>query len=299
MAELTISDTPLPATGPGHVATQHTADGRPFHTFSKSWVSTHEQCPEKARRILAGIHRNESNTASFLGTCFHSIVETILRQWVEAGHIVESAPIFERAYDTGMMQWVLGADDHSAHKSIKSIEHGSKLLARMTWEWLAAIPQLLHPDVAAWEIERTMRRTIVNDETRRIDIHGTSDLWDSRRVWDWKTGRVPPEWMLERYDLQSTIYMWLAECDEFSMVYIPREHPGVVIVPIVRHQGHRDLLTHRLEIIATMIEADLPAWPLSPIDYWCSTTWCSAMADGHCAGQFVTIQSNQAARKET
>jgi hypothetical protein len=262
-------------------------DGRWIHNFRQSFLNDVRMCPEMARRKLLGLVEDETGDAALVGTAIHTGIEAFLLG--EANSLDE---VLAQGYETWWSErdnlsepWRIIKDDAEAEDCI------GKTLNR--W-WAEVLEQLPQEELL---IEQRFSHMVLSDDTRDIYIEGTKDVEYSGGVIDWKTTMRTykrNEWKHQRYDVQPTIYLWshllnYGSLGTFRYWRLPRNGGECEHLDITRRLGDFRAMEVEMINLATLIEAELPAWPLNPSDWWCSEKWCPTFAAGECRGAHVSI----------
>jgi hypothetical protein len=262
-------------------------DGRRLHRFRQSGLKDIDLCMERARRQMAGLMPEATkagNDATEQGTAVHAAIELCLQMMMDGEHPLSlgsmfdmACEVFDEMSEVEGFQWVKAKSPATVHRRIKTC------LAT----WYDRILPELHPSAAelSWG-----PLVVYEDEQRIIELTGTIDYIDAvEGPADWKTsGREWIKWEHDRWDIQPTVYTWALAVMlgdphgagrtwpfTFHVMYTDGGYDKIVVY---RHAGDWTWLKERVLVVAKMIEAELPEWPLNDNHALCSPTWCPAWA---------------------
>jgi len=248
--------------------------GRWHHTFSQSLLNTYLQCPEQARHELLGDVPRVESPKMALGTAGHSAIEHKLLH--PSADFEECAELMLDTFENRMYLTEFKEDpklgmDWARKRGVSALN---------SW-WEEILPQV-QPEA----VELPFQYRLYSDDKRTIDMKGTIDCVDRKDfIWDWKfSGSERKEWKDRRGSVQATAYTRAAGVNHFK--YAVMHEQGVQIVPLNITAHHFAWLQYQAVTLATLIEAELPVWPLDDTDWWCDPKWCSVFAAGQCKGQF-------------
>lgn len=257
------------------------------HTFRQSDLSEFRMCPEKLRTKPKD---SPGTDATLIGTGTHTAVEL----WLES----EGSATLEDCQ--GVANAVLEAE----WDSIRMIQMDSMEEARYNmlnsidcfWERRAHFP-------FGGEIEKPFALMhVYRDQYRTISFTGTPDYYHAgmNMIFDWKTNAAKYHksyWKTERYAVQPTMYCMAMQLigrpiPEFTFVRFPKEAGGEMeMATVQRDENDFATLMHQSLNLATLIESDIPTWPMLPIDWWCSPKWCDTFRAGKCMGLYQSERS--------
>lgn len=277
-----------------HCEQHQVIDGRWHHRVRQSDIKRFEHCADSHRRHLLVMDKPMQNDSALLGTTFSLYPEARING-LSATHS------FNHATDR---LWEAWGRDGLNQVTFDSFDHAESLLTKAcnTWEKEVAykVPRGSIP-------ERRFSSTVYQDQTRRIILEGTSDLWlPNGEIWDWKlSGRSyvgSNAWKFERYDPQPPQYCLARSLEEnaaalnrkFTFVNIVRDdtkkmnrEPVVEWLPLQLTIGDFKFHLKRILNMVKMIEklGFDEEWPLGATDWWCSSTWCPSWND--CRGAHI------------
>jgi hypothetical protein len=238
------------------------------HSFRQSWLNEAANCPERARRTLAGTLPARETDAAAIGTGVHAGIEAFLR-----GDITDYKQAVDLACDT--------FNEIEQHPAFIWSKYSHRTAQDRITTYLAhwwGIRDQFDPIDVEW----TFNKTIYEDDERVINLTGTVDLIDKRLgLVDWKTsGRGPYEtWEYDRWAIQPTVYTWAHHDDtheQHPFTYTVMHKDGVQQFTVWRSQRDWNWLTQRALQYARMIEANLDEWPMHDNTALCSAKWCPA-----------------------
>lgn len=287
--------------------------GRWVHHFRQSFINDFRHCPEQARQKSQGLVPDSTSDSALVGTLAHHAIELFLLDSLEPECAIVAID------DMSLELWP--EDLEPTH--VPDRETGVDWARDCFDRWHQYVWPIVQN--AQWEredIEWQFEFLVYEDEERAIYIQGTADL-AGREIFDWKTGTrdygYPKEdrlsivrnakWQHQRYDAQPSMYalaksLQLLEGGEpltwddqlelplFHYARTPRDwHPGnapmpAELVTITRTVADAKALILEMQHIATLIEARLPHWPLNPVEWWCSSSWCPVNEAGKCRGAY-------------
>lgn len=277
---------------PGIKLSTARSDGRLQVTFSQSWLNTFMECPEQARREMAGTLPYSPTDATAIGTGVHAGIEHVLKR--EDGNPLDAAiAAFDAEVQHINFRWVQVKKKDTAYSHIQQALDA----------WATHIfPQLGEPI----GIEEPFRLFLCSGEDRGVPwvayIEGTWDAEFADGLWDWKTagderkykdGFGGEGWKLKRWAIQPTVYtLALAtKYDDFS----PKEFTYAAMVKgtdtcqvlnVQRDESHWAWLREQVASVMALIVSDVDPWPLNDHSALCSPKWC--MAWPTCKGAYVT-----------
>ena len=273
-------------------------DGRWEHHVRQSDIERVRQCPELHRRSLYGLVEDRDNDSAVVGTCLHLAYAYMLGDVLGGGE-----PNISDACEIALTKltelWPTCNNVQIANLSIAQQQIANCLRTF----YVELLPVAMKGEPIA--VERQFDIKVYEDEERDLYIAGTSDLWLESETWDFKHSTTSylgsNAWKKQRYHPQPTVYQWArdmiengenvlayppdAEMLPFSFVVINREKYTSEVLKIERNVGHCRAILMECLAIATMIEAELKTWPLSPDDWHCSPDWCPAWSD--CMGKHL------------
>jgi hypothetical protein len=251
-------------------------DGKWEHTFRQSGLNTAlHGCAEQYRAQLAGEFASRGSSAAAIGTGVHASIE----------HDIDGMICGEDDFDGAVLA---GMKAYNYEASLPGFvdEHGPRkagdLILNAYTNWRLRIRPKLHPVGT----ERTFKQVLLyEDDVRRIYANGTWDYHDRKfGLIDWKTsGREKAPWEEKRWNIQSTLYTWVAELlgdlpvkpvHDFSLIVMVHGKPNIQWLTLQRDQSHRDWLLKQMLQLAHMTEANLDQWPLNDGSWLCSPKWC-------------------------
>jgi hypothetical protein len=262
-------------------------DGRRVHRFRQSSLKDVDICLRRAQyKMLGALPRTESDSTA-MGTSVHTGIELTLLDQIETGVPLSLSTANEAAQ-----------------------QHFSELLLDPTFRWNktqeGGARQFIGDCLRAWfgqvlptlvplEVEVAFGPlTLYEDNDRVIEVVGTMDYLGGDGLKDWKTsmGRPWEPWEVQRWDLQSAVYVWAGRQlgtfgDTFEFVVMHRKRMGHVEVQrieAIRHEGHFEWLKQRVKVLAELIEREVEVWPLSDNTALCSPKFCDAWS--RCKGAF-------------
>jgi hypothetical protein len=265
-------------------------DGTKRVYFRQSWVNKFQHCPEQARLTDPTVEDGVPSDMAALGTALHSGIEAALR-----GEALDPREVYERSENTLTM-----LESQFTYVDVTRADALSYLRA---WSRL-----LLGNDEfnALYESNdaRIEEKFAVFVDARMVNGERVEMWWEGRQDAvlpmtygvDWKTGaRTWSEWETTRWNIQSTIYCYAAECEgllefpaEFRFVVFTRAaEPKVQVVKVVRTFAHVEWLTERLWRVYDMRTVD--RWPLNDQGWWCHPKWCDHFAE--CKGLYFSDDS--------
>lgn len=228
------------------------------------------------------------------------------------------------AFDYFHNAWLEAKDNETLRQvQIATLEEARKFILGCLVEWAINIMPMLiqNPDLIE-SVEHSFDLLVYSDSERDIYLTGTWDLGFNVAVWDYKHSKSmryskQKAWQLSRYHPQATHYAWAydilsyptqssdtrtlettldydddAELEPFYFININPDsktnktevlgpNEGIKVKTVGDCRFHLEVM----KSLAYLIEAELPAWPLGPADWWCSSKWCPAWND--CRGKFI------------
>ena len=274
-------------TGPqkSHPTSTRLPDGRWHHTMRQSWLGDAlTVCLERARRDRLGLLPRRESDAAALGTAVHAGIEAMLRndrlELVDAN--VVALQEWERISALPNFDWK--SFDEGDHPQVQ------QLIATALAAWENDLRGRLTPEL----IEHRFSIPLCEDHERVIELSGTIDyigaLDGDPVVIDWKTGKRKYDRSKEK-SVQASVYTLAVEqlglgARPFVFAVMVRGKDEVQLMHVSRWPGHHDWLREQAVGLARLLEAELPAWPLTgEAGYLCSATWCPAWDS--CKGRHV------------
>lgn len=268
---------------------QFTDDGRRLHIFRQSSLKKIDDCLELARRLMSGELERHDSDSSALGTAAHAAIEASIQGelsgqgWLSLDEMLYIAITeFDELSAAEGFLWIKTKNASTIHKRLERI-----LIA-----WWGNVQPRLIPEAAElmWG-----PITFHEDDKRVIQMTGCIDYVDLvTGLADWKTAsREWTPWEHKRWDIQPTIYTW-AHHHEFDEREVPSVYPFTFHVlyldgsyqeiTVQRHRGDWEWVKQRCLVVAELIEAAIPRWPMNDNQALCSPKWCPAWDT--CKGQF-------------
>ena len=298
--------------------------GRWVHHFRQSFINDFRHCPEQARQKSQGLVPDSTSDSALVGTLAHAAIECFLLDRMEqdeADILIESyaeeiwpedlEPTHVANRATGE---ILALDCfHRWHEYIWPIvREGTWDTEDVEWQFEFLVYEDEH---RAIYIQGTA------DLAGNPDIY---DWKTGMRNYGYKkddqtTIERKAVWQNQRYDAQPSMYSmakalelgWIDQLDlrphhldqatpsnevslpDFHYARVPREYSPTAeaqmpaeIVQITRTLGDARALVLEMQHLATLTEARLPHWPLNPVEWWCSSSWCPVNEAGQCRGAF-------------
>lgn len=281
-------------------------DGKWEHHVRQSDIKSFRQCPELHRKKLMGEVDDYENDVAIIGTACHAGAEHYLSGKSEDYHtcLQVAAEVLTQLWNSGNLWQVSIASLVDAMSYVK-------LCFRAWWDEVRPIIDS-QPIVA---VEQRFDVLVYEDVWRRVYASGTSDLWLDDSIVDWKFSTKDyagkDAWKHNRYDPQSTWYLWARDQIELdAMPAADRQHRFTIqhdsaselldftFCRIHREKGEVQWLTVEQRTVADclslldevlslckLIEAKVSAWPLGASDWWCSPVWCPAW--NQCRGKHI------------
>jgi len=252
----------------------------------QSWLGELAMCPERARQSMLGISQDTQSTSTMLGTAVHYGIEQCLTEVMETGKpltrakTVSMATKFWDDHRDEIVRW-----NHKEDEPVEII----KANAGVWWDEV-------RPNVRPTAVEWTFELPLVVDHKPEIWLKGTIDCVQEfpQPIIDWKNpGRKPSsEWEKKRWSVQAAAYTWavasqadngLSEPLGFQFVHLVK---GTVYSTLVDFgPAEWASLVALARSAGTLINADLPVWPLNMTGWHCAPKWCGAWAT--CRGRFA------------
>lgn len=239
-------------------------------------------CMERARRQMGGLMPKTGNDTNELGTAVHAAIEMSLDLMMDGqgplsldGMNAVAQEVFYEASEVEGFVWA----------KAKSYTTVYERMGRCLRSWYTEVLPTLHP--AATELAWGPL-VVYEDAERIIELTGCIDYIDAvEGPMDWKTtGRSWEKWEHERWDIQPTVYTWALAMLGMSRwgspapftFHVFNTDGGYDKIVVYRHAGDWAWLKERVLVVAKMIEAELPEWPLNDNHALCSPTWCPAFS---------------------
>lgn len=276
-------------------------DGRDLYVFHQSDLKDFSMCNERARpddRPEAA--KWEMTDASATGTSLHSGIEMALHETLafgQASYDVAEQVMLESWEDfcrDPRMRWIQSRPDQAGN-----IE---AFLVRALHSFWSDLLPMLEPAL----IEHTFEVVLLEDEEKVIRLKGTIDYVDRNLgLIDWKTSNQDWQpWEHQRWDVQPTAYTYAAWQgglplgddlgDPYEGGVVPftfavwKKPTGVLdVIEVYRDSGDWSWLQLRARNIVTLLEKDLPYWPVNDAGWHCSEKWCPKWSV--CKGRFVSV----------
>lgn len=271
-------------------------DGRTKYKFHQSWLGETDICLERSRRGLMGLLPADDTDANCAGTAVHAGAEAVLYAIKDDGQPLDLETMqkvahltFDELIEGPTFRWV------------KRMEGGArKFIDRSCVAWYKGVLPWLDP--LAIELFAGPY-VLYEDDKIVIELAGSIDYVDAvRGLTDWKTGgQEYKQWEKQRWAIQPTVYTWLLDqyCranglenptihdgfHRFTYYVMLGDSGGLQKVVVNRDPGDWAWLAAKARSIVTLIEAELPQWPLNDGHALCSAKWCPAWAD--CKGAHV------------
>ena len=254
----------------------------------QSWLGTLSMCPERARQVWTGscVETDSSNTV--LGSAVHYGLEQCLTEQIETGSPLSEAD----TTDAAMTYWDEGSagDMRWNHKR----NEPPIIIQKNVSAWYEQVLPELRPIAVEYEFERPL----VLDHKPEIWLRGTIDCIQEfpLPILDWKNpGRKPrDDWEKKRWSVQAAAYTWAVASDSQNALTEPLPFE---FVHLVKGEVHRTLvdfgpaewasLVALARSAGTLINADLPVWPLNMTGWHCSPKWCAAWSS--CSGRYAGL----------
>jgi len=254
----------------------------------QSWLNTLAMCPERARQIWTGACVETGSSNTVLGSAVHYGIEQCLQEQIETG---SPLPVAETT-DAALGYW--------AEESKNDIRWNHKpteppvIIQKNVDVW----HRELLPDLRPIAVEHQFELPLVIDHKPEIWLRGTIDCIQEfpLPIVDWKNpGRKPHnEWEKKRWSVQAAAYTWAVSSDQrnglteplpFEFVYLVK---GEVYRTVVNFgPAEWASLAALARSAGTLINADLPVWPLRMEGWHCSPKWCAAWSS--CRGRFTGL----------
>ena len=260
--------------------------GKWNHRFRQSLLNTASICAERARLTLLEEMPYDHTDSAGMGTAVHAGIEAELSGKV--GSYEQGLEVIEEAWWEEQRQpdfkWV----KHSGNTAWKTIQ--------VYWgHWYNQYdPHSRHQ--RGWELEHPFLYTVHEDEHRLIEMSGTYDAYDGFKLTDWKTsGRGPYDVQeKKRWAIQPTVYsqaVFLETGNNPPFEFVVMHADGLQRLTVMRDERDWAWLAETCVGYATMIEAELPAWPKVDQSWLCSRKYCSAW--DRCKGKHYSEENTQ------
>ena len=285
-------------------------NGQWEHHIRQSDLERFGQCPDLHRRFLVGdVQKDREGDAALVGTAGHEVYRIAAQALVDpSGGTLYPA---EQLCDLGVMVvdklWGEAEENGTlSQMQIASLADAETDVINSVEVWCSEFyPLLANQPYLIQGIEHQFDIKIYEDLERVLFLSGTYDLKFDDEIQDYKHSRSQKytkqkAWELSRYSKQPTHYTFADAIESgnsteeskhyFSYVNINPEKKTLELVGEPEGLMPRtiaDFEFHMQEMfsLATLIEADLPRWPLGASDWWCSSKWCPAWMD--CRGKFL------------
>lgn len=293
-------DTPVQVRPPGAISFRTEME------VSQSWLNEFRLCPERARlEMVKADLPDMSSDATHTGNAVHAFAESYLTQIVD-GFATETVPDELTAREAGL-KLLTEAEEagvrltHAPHwKSVRE-RFGRACTQWLMWFWNHWDEGHINVEVSEWRIEMPVQFQM--PEMPGVTFLGSVDFYDGWSAFDWKSGQIPQEWEVQRWNIQSTIYTegilaldlpinafifvytsGRQMRDENNKLYLP---PPAEIVVERQDSPHISRLLAEIESVRTLISkygVNEP-WPLRTDTWACSEKWCGNWT--HCQGQWA------------
>ena len=251
-----------------------TEDGRIF--LRQSWLGQLAMCPERARQDMLEISERKETSNTMIGTAVHYGIEQCLNEMMMTGDPMSRVDTLNASFE----YW----DTH--HNLIDEWNHeqsnAEEIVQSNTNVWWDEVM----PDMRPIAVEEQFEVPLTTLESgTEVWLTGTIDCVQEfpYPITDWKNpgGKPRDEWLMKRWAVQAAAYTYAVnELYKFSEP-LPFE-----FVHLIKGKVHRTMVNfgpaewESLVALAhsagTLIEADLPTWPLNMAGWWCSPKWCGA-----------------------
>ena len=260
-----------------------TEDGRIL--LRQSWLGSLAMCPERARQDMLGIAENTESTSTMIGTSVHYGIEQCLTEVLMTGE-----PLSQPDTELASMTWWREHYDEIVRWN-HDITECEDIIIKNTKAWWQEVRPEVKPIAVEEHFEVPLTQT---DKGTEIWLQGTIDCVQEfpNAILDWKNpGRKPSNgWELKRWSVQAAAYSYAVK-----QTYSPGRHVPFEFIYLVKGKVHRqevnfgpaewDSLVALAHSAGTLIEAELPVWPLNMTGWHCSPKWCGAWKT--CRGQYA------------
>lgn len=267
----------------------------------QSDMGTLRMCPEQVRLQATGEYFEADSDSAYIGTLTHRFIELVVGmgkangEWPSEVALNETLQLLQ-ADLTG--KW----DSLWQHPhQIKSLDEALAYVeqACVNW-WVNVRPEIDLGDHILLEHPFDLHLGWVPNLTGKdseVRLRGTIDFVNltTATIKDWKTSKAATGynmWKLERYDIQSTVYSWAAHelfDSNFTFEYHHMARGSDAHVMNSLTPTSSDFSRMKGEVMswaATILRLGLDSpWPIGPMDWWCSSRWCSHHARGLCMGK--------------
>lgn len=256
-----------------------------IHSFRQSFLNDVWKCPEYARRKHAGIVDEQNNSDFVRGNSVHNTIEAFGLEWLHSNTQMPLSTVLE-----------LGERCFEEESAIPDTKWRAKpeaileqISQRLNVWYDQVLPILNRPS----SVEQKFKVLAYEDDDRKIYFSGTPDWVEGTpgdpdaRIIDWKNPKGAPrdEWIYRRSNLQSNVYSFALQIDNFSLCHLTNKPEPTWIHMGRQGQEHQALIAMCLNLAYTL-EANLPALPQQWDSWFCSQDWCPAWAD--CRGRYLT-----------
>lgn len=266
-------------------------DGRFEHTFSQTFLSNAQKCPEQARAIYFREAKSGPTDSTALGTACHEGWEYGLYE-KQAGNTASVSELVDVT--------------HHALDNIGEWKY-TKMSRKTVYDMVPRLMEGWHKDILPVakpaRIEQKFRVLLYSGKHRDIYVNGTIDMIDDEYdPWDWKTASRPYErWEKQRWAIQPTVYSYAIEhlfnewaevgklSKEIDFTYGIVMYDGTTeIMHVQRNQEHVDWLKQQCSQLAWNIEHKIKPWALNDSGWWCGPKWCPKFAE--CKGAHIVSE---------
>lgn len=258
-------------------------------------TSYNEGCPEQVRRLMLEPELDYETDAAAVGTAVHAGIEVAIGEWQRSGEHLE----VDWMINSALLQW-----ESSIQDGLVWVKYDEKQAERLVVEACKKWHGEIYPTIKPAHTELTFKGIkLYEDDEREILLNGTIDYVDAKGwIGDWKTaGRKYEAWEKERWNIQSTTYLFAAdqlgllpERDGWNFVFIVMIHgkPEIQRVRVRRTRAHFDWLRQQALQFAQQIEQGLDrTWQLRDSGWWCGPRWCPVW--DNCKGAHVEIDAGK------
>ena len=258
-------------------------DGRII--LRQSWLGSLAMCPERARQDMLGLSERTESSSTMIGTAVHYGIEQCLLESMMAGD-----PLSREDMIAGSMNYWLENNNEIVAWNHTDRECEEIIQANSAVWW-----DEVRPAMRPIAVEERFEIPLVTDtDGPAIWLQGTIDLVQEYPlpIVDWKNpGRKPhAEWEKKRWSVQAAAYTYAV-----NELYGFEEPLPFEFVYLVKGKVHRttvyfgppqwESLVALARSAGTLINANLPVWPLNMNGWHCSPKWCGAWKT--CRGQYA------------
>ena len=269
-------------------------------TVRQSWLNTHADCPERARRNALRLDADPPNDATALGTAAHYAIERAVEYKMNGHGLCDHDDMVRWFYEewdalvafgeNGLpLRWVKRTPE-------QAVAYGLSIIDR----FYAHVLPILEP--AGVEVPFGPVPLGVSATGWTVMVQGTIDAIDHLLgLVDWKSAsRAYTPWEKRRWSIQASVYLAAARQgvlpvsvpDVFHYVVFPDVPPSnrdwpVQVIDVTREAAQDGWLVNQVGAIAGMVSAVgfEAEWPMRDQHALCSPKWCPSW-DG-CRGVFL------------